>query len=190
MYYSPIVISLIEGVLVLVPALLGIAAYVTITERKTMANMRTRLGPNVVGYYGLLQVFADALKLSLKEYVAPIQANIIFFFCVSISCVLSLRSKLSKLKLPVIIFIKFSISTPPKPHAFVNLPLESKIGLNSFSKYLTKENIALSIIMFVVFYIFRYYILPDFFTLNITLDDFIFQISIPKELSAGFYRYE
>jgi len=101
--------------------------------------------------------------------------------------VLSLRSKLSELKLPVIIFIKFSISTPPKPHAFVNLPLESKIGLNSFSKYLTKENIALSIIMFVVFYIFRYYILPDFFTLNITLADFIFQISIPKELSAGFF---
>jgi len=80
MYYSPTVISLIEVVLVLVSALLGIAAYVTITERKTMANMQRRLGPNVVGYYGLLQVFADALKLSLKEYVAPIQANIIFFF--------------------------------------------------------------------------------------------------------------
>ena len=85
MYYSPTVISLIEVVLVLVPALLGIAAYVTITERKTMANMRTRLGPNVVGYYGLLQAFADALKLLLKEYVAPTQANIILFFLYRIS---------------------------------------------------------------------------------------------------------
>jgi NADH-ubiquinone oxidoreductase chain 1 len=68
-----------EVVLVLVPALVGIA-YVTIAERKTMASMQRRLGPNAVGYYGLLQAFADALKLLLKEYVAPTQANIILFF--------------------------------------------------------------------------------------------------------------
>jgi NADH-ubiquinone oxidoreductase chain 1 len=79
MYYYPTIISLIEVVLVLVPALVGIA-YVTIAERKTMASMQRRLGPNVVGYYGLLQAFADALKLLLKEYVAPTQANIILFF--------------------------------------------------------------------------------------------------------------
>lgn len=35
---------------------------------------------NIVGYYGLLQAFADALKLLLKEYVAPTQANLILFF--------------------------------------------------------------------------------------------------------------
>ena len=79
MSYSPTIISLIEVVLVLVPALIGIV-YVTIAERKTMASMQRRLGPNVVGYYGLLQAFADALKLLLKEYVAPTQANIILFF--------------------------------------------------------------------------------------------------------------
>jgi NADH-ubiquinone oxidoreductase chain 1 len=79
MSYSPTIISLIEVVLVLVPSLIGIA-YVTVAERKTMASMQRRLGPNVVGYYGLLQAFADALKLLLKEYVAPTQANIILFF--------------------------------------------------------------------------------------------------------------
>jgi NADH-ubiquinone oxidoreductase chain 1 len=72
-------ISIIEVVLVLVPALLAVA-YVTVAERKTMASMQRRLGPNVVGYYGLMQAFADALKLLLKEYVAPTQANIILFF--------------------------------------------------------------------------------------------------------------
>jgi NADH-ubiquinone oxidoreductase chain 1 len=79
MYYNITIISIIEVILVLVPALLAVA-YVTVAERKTMASMQRRLGPNVVGYYGLLQAFADALKLLLKEYVAPTQANIILFF--------------------------------------------------------------------------------------------------------------
>ena len=72
-------ISILEGLLLIVPALLSVA-FVTIAERKTMASMQRRLGPNAVGYYGLLQAFADALKLLLKEYVAPTQANIILFF--------------------------------------------------------------------------------------------------------------
>ncbi len=80
MFYLPsTLISIIEVLLVIVPALISVA-YVTVAERKTMASMQRRLGPNAVGYYGLLQAFADALKLLLKEYVAPTQANIILFF--------------------------------------------------------------------------------------------------------------
>jgi NADH-ubiquinone oxidoreductase chain 1 len=77
--YLPTLISLLEVVLILVPALMAVA-YVTVAERKTMASMQRRLGPNAVGYYGLLQAFADALKLLLKEYVAPTLANTILFF--------------------------------------------------------------------------------------------------------------
>ena len=72
-------ISLLENVVLMLPALLTVA-FVTVAERKTMASMQRRLGPNAVGYYGLLQAFADALKLIIKEYVAPTQANIILFF--------------------------------------------------------------------------------------------------------------
>jgi NADH:ubiquinone oxidoreductase subunit H len=71
--------SVLEVLLVVVPALLTVA-FTTVAERKTMASMQRRLGPNIVGYYGLLQAFADALKLLLKEYVGPTQANLILFF--------------------------------------------------------------------------------------------------------------
>jgi NADH-ubiquinone oxidoreductase chain 1 len=74
-----ILISVTEVLLVTVPTLL-IVAFVTIAERKTMGSMQRRLGPNATGYFGLLQPFADALKLLLKEYVGPALANRILFF--------------------------------------------------------------------------------------------------------------
>ena len=79
MIYSPTIISIVEVLLVSVPVLLTVA-FVTVAERKNMASMQRRLGPNIVGYYGLLQAFADALKLLLKEYISPTQANVILFF--------------------------------------------------------------------------------------------------------------
>ena len=74
-----ILISIIKVILVVVPMLL-VVAFTTVAERKSMASMQRRLGPNIVGYYGLLQAFADALKLLLKECVSPTQSNLILFF--------------------------------------------------------------------------------------------------------------
>jgi NADH-ubiquinone oxidoreductase chain 1 len=79
MIYLSTFISIIEVILLSIPVILAVA-YVTVAERKTMASMQRRLGPNIVGYYGLLQAFADAFKLLLKEYVSPTQANLILFF--------------------------------------------------------------------------------------------------------------
>jgi len=79
MLYYKSLISILEILIVILPILLTVA-FITIAERKTMASMQRRLGPNIVGYYGLLQPFADALKLLIKEYVSPTQANIIIFF--------------------------------------------------------------------------------------------------------------
>ena len=67
-------ISIIEFIIVTVPVLLTVV-FVTVAERKTMANMQRRLEPNLVGYYGLLQAFADTLKLILKEYVSPVSLH-------------------------------------------------------------------------------------------------------------------
>ena len=79
MFSLPLVISILEVLIVIIPVLLTVA-FVTISERKTMASMQRRLGPNIVGHYGMLQAFADALKLILKEYISPTQANVILFF--------------------------------------------------------------------------------------------------------------
>ena len=79
MLYISTIMSVLEVLAVTVPVLLTVA-FITIAERKTMASMQRRLGPNAVGWYGLLQAFADALKLLLKEYVSPTQANMFLFF--------------------------------------------------------------------------------------------------------------
>lgn len=64
---------------VLIPMLLAVA-FMTIIERKQLAAHQRRVGPTEVGYYGVLQPFADALKLILKEVVVPIQANKVLFY--------------------------------------------------------------------------------------------------------------
>jgi NADH-quinone oxidoreductase subunit H len=54
--------------------LLG-TALLTLFERKVMASVQRRRGPNVIGFFGLLQPFADGLKLALKETNVPFNAN-------------------------------------------------------------------------------------------------------------------
>jgi NADH-quinone oxidoreductase subunit H len=61
-----------------VPLLLSVA-YFTLAERKIMASIQRRRGPNVIGYLGLLQPLADGLKLFIKETILPTSANIFIF---------------------------------------------------------------------------------------------------------------
>jgi NADH-quinone oxidoreductase subunit H len=60
---------------VILVASLIIIAYYTLLERKAMAIIQRRKGPNVVGLYGLGQPLTDGLKLLVKEVVIPHKAN-------------------------------------------------------------------------------------------------------------------
>lgn len=73
-----ILLMLLETLAVLVPLLIGVA-YLTLMERKVMAAMQRRRGPNVNGAFGLLQAFADAIKMIVKETVIPAGANRVLF---------------------------------------------------------------------------------------------------------------
>jgi NADH-quinone oxidoreductase subunit H len=68
--WQVIVGSVLKIVIVLVPLILGVA-YFTYWERKILGWMHVRIGPNRVGWKGLLQPFADVIKMLLKEVVVP-----------------------------------------------------------------------------------------------------------------------
>jgi len=65
-------------VLIIAP-LMGAVAYLTLAERKVIGWMQIRIGPNRVGYFGLLQPLADGLKLFMKEIIVPSGANKFLF---------------------------------------------------------------------------------------------------------------
>jgi NADH-quinone oxidoreductase subunit H len=69
---------LISFLVIVLPLLVSIA-FLTLVERKIMASMQLRFGPNTVGFFGLLQPLADGLKLMLKESVVPTNANTFSF---------------------------------------------------------------------------------------------------------------
>jgi NADH-quinone oxidoreductase subunit H len=89
-YIWPLVIVLAQIIAVVVPLLMAVA-YLTFAERKVIASMHLRKGPNVVGPFGLLQPMADGLKLFMKETVIPSGANrAVFILAPMITFILAL----------------------------------------------------------------------------------------------------
>lgn len=85
-------INILKSLPIIIPVLLAVAFF-TVFERKVLAAMQRRRGPNVIGIYGLLQAIADAVKLISKETVIPGASNIyifivspIFTFLISMLC--------------------------------------------------------------------------------------------------------
>ena len=85
------VLTISSYILLIVGPLLICVAFLTYLERKVIAAVQYRKGPNVVGMFGLLQPFADGVKLFSKETIIPASANkVIFVLAPMVSFALSL----------------------------------------------------------------------------------------------------
>jgi len=85
-----LLIQLLRILCMVLPLLISVA-YLTLIERKVIASIQRRKGPNVVGFFGILQPFADVLKLLVKETILPSVANrVVFILAPVITLFLSL----------------------------------------------------------------------------------------------------
>lgn len=74
-----ITITIIKFIIIIIPVLISVA-YLTLAERKVIGYTQTRKGPNIVGFYGLLQPLADGVKLFSKEMIIPNHVSIFIYF--------------------------------------------------------------------------------------------------------------
>ena len=78
LFALPVLWIVIKALAIIIPLMVGVA-YLTYAERKVIAAMQLRRGPNVVGFMGLLQPLADGLKLFFKETIIPSGSNRVIF---------------------------------------------------------------------------------------------------------------
>jgi NADH-quinone oxidoreductase subunit H len=122
-YIYKIIIEVILALSIIIFMLLSVA-YLTLMERKVIASIQRRRGPNVVGLFGVLQPIADAVKLIGKETIYPFYANKGIYFLGPIILLF--------LSLSLLVLLPFNWSTPMLD---INVALLYGTGIGSLGLY-------------------------------------------------------
>src|SRR5579883_3091274 len=86
-----VIISAVVKSAIVIFALLTAFAYMTLIERRVVAKIQGRLGPNRAGPFGLFQPLADAIKMAFKEQIVPSQAKkLVYLIAPVISVIVAL----------------------------------------------------------------------------------------------------
>ncbi len=89
---NPIVAAIIKSIII-IGALLTVFAYMTLVERRVIAKLQGRIGPNRAGPFGVFQPLADGIKMAFKEQIVPSQARkLIFLISPIISVIVALSA--------------------------------------------------------------------------------------------------
>ena len=90
MWFYDFLVGVISYLVLIICVLIGVA-FLTLLERKVLGYIQIRRGPNRVGFCGILQPFADAVKLFTKEQTFPIISNYYpYYFAPVFSLLISL----------------------------------------------------------------------------------------------------
>ena len=129
---TDIVINIVKALVIMVGLLTGFA-YMTYIERRVIARMQNRIGPNRAGPFGLLQPVADGLKLLFKEEIIPAQVDrLLYNLAPAISVIVAL---LAFAVIPVGDKVNLFGRTIPLYLADVNIGILYVLAISSLGVY-------------------------------------------------------
>ena len=128
-------VAKLVGILVAFNVVLIIVAYTVLAERRVLAFIQGRLGPNRVGYGGVLQPFADLLKFIFKEDIVPDKSTRFIYFLAPLIAIIAALMTMIVYPFGPVVTIPFTNISFPLVIAHFDVALLYVLGITSVGVY-------------------------------------------------------